>query len=199
MKPLLLTVMTGVAAAATTAGVLLYVLPGQRTAATAPQVSSRTASQPSSTPAVAPPAPVAVPAPARQVAPQPVYTAPVRTIVRYVQKPAPVLSPYQGTVIAVRVVHVAGSVSPGGAILGGLAGAVVGHQIGNGRGQTVATVAGAIGGAFLGNHIGEQVSGHKVYDIVVRRDTGGRVQIEQRHPLAIGQRVRLVRGKAIAD
>lgn len=185
MKPLLLTVVTGVAAAATTAGVLLYVLPGQRAAATAPQPS--------------PPVPVvSSQRPARRLAPAPVY-APPPSVAQYAPRPAAVLSPYQGTVVAVRIVHVAGSVSPGGAILGGLAGAVVGHQIGNGRGQTVATVAGAIGGALLGNHIGEQVSGHKVYDIVVRRDTGGQVQIEQRRYVAIGQRVRLVRGRAVPD
>ncbi len=190
MKPLLLTVMTGITAAATTAGVLLYVLPGQRGVATA------TASHAS------PQAPtVRGPGPARPVvpAPAPVYATPSPSVAQYTPRPAPIRSPYQGTVVAVRVVHVAGSVSPGGAILGGLAGAVVGHQIGNGRGQTVATVAGAIGGAFLGNHIGEQVSGHKVYDIVVRRDTGGQVQIEQRRYVAIGQRVRLVRGRAVPD
>lgn len=186
MKPLLLTVMTGIAAAATTAGVLLYVLPGQRGVATASQA--------------APQVPVArSPGPARPLVPAPVYAAPSPGVAQYTPRPAAVLSPYQGTVVAVRVVQVAGSVSPGGAILGGLAGAVVGHQIGNGRGQTVATVAGAIGGAFLGNHIGEQISGHKVYDIVVRRDTGGQVQIEQRRYVAIGRRVRLVRGRAVPD
>lgn len=188
MKPLLLTVVTSVAAAATTAGVLLYVLPGQRTAAIAPQT--------------APQRPVArtpEPLPSRRLVPRPVYVSPVQRTVQYTSRPAPVLSPYQGTVIAERIVHVGGPVSPGGAILGGLAGAVVGHQIGNGRGQTVATVAGAIGGALLGNHIGEQVSGHKAYDVVVRRDTGGQVRIEQRRYVAIGQRVRLLRGQAIPD
>lgn len=186
MKPLLLTVVTGIAAAATTAGVLLYVLPGQRGVATASQASPEVPAARSSRPA-------------RAVAPAPVYAVAPPSVAQPAPQPAVVLSPYQGTVIAVRVVHVAGSVSPGGAILGGLAGAVVGHQIGNGRGQTVATVAGAIGGAFLGNHIGEQVSGHKVYDIVVRRDTGGQVQVEQRRYVAIGQRVRLVRGRAVPD
>lgn len=195
MKPLLLTVVTGVAAAAATAGVLLYVLPGQRAGVSAPQAVPQKSSQKSS------PAPlVSRSAPrARRLTDAAASPYPPESAAHVLPTPAPVLSPYQGTVIAVRVVHVSSPVSPGAAILGGIAGAVVGHQIGNGRGQTVATVAGAIGGAFLGNHIGEQVSGHKVYDIVVRRDAGGRVQVEQRRYVAPGQRVRLVRGRAIPD
>jgi uncharacterized protein YcfJ len=44
--------------------------------------------------------------------------------------------------------------SPGGAILGGIAGAVVGSRFGGGHGRDAATVAGAIGGAMAGDRLG---------------------------------------------
>ena len=40
-----------------------------------------------------------------------------------------------------------------GTILGGAAGAAVGHQIGGGSGKDAATAAGAIGGAYVGNKV----------------------------------------------
>src|SRR5512141_2852889 len=46
------------------------------------------------------------------------------------------------------------------------AGAVLGHQIGGGTGNTVATIAGAVGGAVVGNEIEKNnnanVSGYRV-------------------------------------
>lgn len=44
--------------------------------------------------------------------------------------------------------------NPGGAILGGIAGAVVGSRFGGGHGRDAATVAGAIGGAMAGDRLG---------------------------------------------
>ncbi|TAN04909.1 MAG: glycine zipper 2TM domain-containing protein [Rhodanobacteraceae bacterium] len=41
----------------------------------------------------------------------------------------------------------------GGAVAGGLIGALAGHMIGGGKGKTLATVAGAAGGAFAGHEI----------------------------------------------
>jgi len=40
-----------------------------------------------------------------------------------------------------------------GTVLGAIAGGVIGHQIGSGRGNDVATAAGAIGGGIAGNRI----------------------------------------------
>jgi uncharacterized protein YcfJ len=40
-----------------------------------------------------------------------------------------------------------------GSVLGAIAGGVVGHQVGSGRGNDVATAAGAIGGGIAGNRI----------------------------------------------
>src|SRR5262245_35246392 len=40
-----------------------------------------------------------------------------------------------------------------GAAIGAIAGGVLGHQVGSGRGNTAATVAGAIGGGLLGHQV----------------------------------------------
>lgn len=43
--------------------------------------------------------------------------------------------------------------SAGGAIIGGIAGALLGNQVGGGSGRSVATAAGAIGGALVGDRV----------------------------------------------
>lgn len=43
-----------------------------------------------------------------------------------------------------------------GAVLGGIAGGLLGHQVGGGRGKTAATIVGALGGAMVGRNVGEQ-------------------------------------------
>ncbi len=46
-----------------------------------------------------------------------------------------------------------GKGSGAGAVIGGIAGAVIGRQIGGGSGRDLATAAGAIGGAVVGNNV----------------------------------------------
>ena len=196
MKPVTMAMLAGAGAAAVTAGVLIWVVPHlQRPTPPAQPVNPVVAQAPAAprmAPAPPAPRPLAAPVPAVAAAPYPPAYAP--------RAPARARrSPYQGTVVSVRTVYVGDSVSPGGVLLGGIAGAVIGHQVGNGNGRTAATVAGAIGGALLGNHIGEQVTRRKMYDIVVRRDTGGRVTLEQSRYVPPGQRVRLANGQAIPD
>lgn len=41
----------------------------------------------------------------------------------------------------------------GGAVLGGVAGALLGNQVGNGHGREAATALGAVVGAFTGDHV----------------------------------------------
>jgi uncharacterized protein YcfJ len=43
-----------------------------------------------------------------------------------------------------------------GAVIGGIAGGLIGHQFGSGSGNTAATIAGALGGAAVGNEIGRR-------------------------------------------
>ena len=50
----------------------------------------------------------------------------------------------------------AGGNQTAGAVIGGIAGGLIGHQIGSGRGNTAATIAGALGGAAVGNEIGRR-------------------------------------------
>jgi outer membrane lipoprotein SlyB len=83
-----------------------------------------------------------------------------------------------------------------GAILGGVAGAVIGHQIGGGSGNTVATIAGAVGGALVGNRI-ENANGRDRYRVTVRLDNGARLEITEvgEGELRVGDRVRVVNNR----
>lgn len=80
----------------------------------------------------------------------------------------------------------------GGAVVGGL----LGHQVGGGHGQQIATVLGAIGGAVAGNQIEGNVRATHSYNIVVRLDNGKTRTV---HQSAVpgwrqGDRVRVVNG-----
>jgi uncharacterized protein YcfJ len=57
----------------------------------------------------------------------------------------------------------------GGMIIGGIAGGLLGNQVGGGSGKTLATVAGAAGGAYAGKKIAER-SGKTKYQVTVRMD-----------------------------
>ena len=83
-----------------------------------------------------------------------------------------------------------------GTVIGGLAGGVLGHQIGSGRGNTAATIAGAIGGAVVGNEIEKKQGQATRYRITVRLDSGSLLIVEDRHNLnlRVGDRVRIEDG-----
>ncbi|MGH8253121.1 MAG: glycine zipper 2TM domain-containing protein [Steroidobacteraceae bacterium] len=87
-----------------------------------------------------------------------------------------------------------------GAVAGGLAGLVVGNQIGGGNGKTVAKIAGAAGGAYLGNKVEKKVRGTTHYDIKVRLDNGTETTISQINAptLAVGAPVQIVSGTVVA-
>ena len=84
-----------------------------------------------------------------------------------------------------------------GTLIGGIAGGVIGHQIGSGRGKTAATIAGAIGGAVVGNEI-EKKQGQTTprYRISVRLDSGSTLIVEETRDLnlRVGDRVRIEDG-----
>ena len=77
-----------------------------------------------------------------------------------------------GTVSDVRTVKVKGEGTGVGAVAGGVLGAVVGHQIGGGRGKDVATIAGAAGGAYAGHQVEKNVRSKTQYQVVVTLDNG---------------------------
>jgi outer membrane lipoprotein SlyB len=90
-----------------------------------------------------------------------------------------------------------------GAILGGIVGAVAGHEISDKTGgskgnQNVSAAAGAVGGAVAGNAIQKRVTGD-TYDIHVQMDNGRTVVINQRDLAGIRENtyVRVVNGRVI--
>ena len=90
-----------------------------------------------------------------------------------------------------------------GAILGGIVGAVAGHEISDHTGgskgnRNIAAVAGAAAGAVAGNKIQQNVTGNS-YDIQVRMDDGRVVVVNQRDLNGIRESsyVRVVNGRVI--
>jgi outer membrane lipoprotein SlyB len=102
-----------------------------------------------------------------------------------------------GRVSAVRTIHHQGEGSGIGAVAGGVTGAVVGKQFGNGRGQTAMTVAGAVGGALLGNHIEKEKRSTTSYQVVVHFDDGTShsYNFQNRPQWQSGDRVRVSNGE----
>ena len=75
-----------------------------------------------------------------------------------------------GTVTAVREVEVKGDPNGVGAVGGGVAGAVLGHNIGDHN--KLVTILGAAGGALLGNQIEKQAKATKHWELTVNFDDG---------------------------
>lgn len=105
-----------------------------------------------------------------------------------------------GEVINIEAIRRQGEGSGLGAVAGGLAGALLGKQVGNGNGQKVATVAGAIGGAYAGNQIEKNAKSDTDYRVTVRY-TDGTTQsfmFEEQPAWRIGDDVRVENGRMVA-
>jgi outer membrane lipoprotein SlyB len=116
--------------------------------------------------------------------------------------PAP--ARYQGTgelpryadarVVDIQVVRGSGGrTSGGGAVAGAIVGGVLGHQVGSGRGNDVATVAGALGGALAGNEIERRRDPDDYYRVTVEFPDRRIATFSQDslHGVRIGDRVRI--------
>ena len=68
-----------------------------------------------------------------------------------------------------------------GTIGGGVAGALLGHQVGGGTGKDVATIAGAAGGAYAGYKTEEKLRSAKTWTVTVKMDNGEQRAIEFDH------------------
>lgn len=80
-------------------------------------------------------------------------------------------------------------VTPGMAI-GGVAGGLLGNQVGGGSGKTAATVLGAAGGAYAGHAIEKnRAQQHTAYVMRIRMQDGSMRTVEQRVALKKGSRV----------
>ncbi len=83
-----------------------------------------------------------------------------------------------------------------GAVVGGVAGAALGHTIGGGSGRDVATVLGGVAGAAVGSQVGRNASGTTTtpsYRVTVQSDQGGAYTYEvgAAGELKVGDRVRV--------
>src|SRR5215813_8056186 len=110
--------------------------------------------------------------------------------------PAPAACASCGVVDSVKYVEQKGQGSGAGAIAGGVAGGVLGHQIGSGRGNTVATIAGAGVGAYAGNQVEKNVKKKKYWAVAIRMDNGTTRNFTYTNQPAVheGERVKLIDG-----
>ncbi|HXS54259.1 MAG TPA: glycine zipper 2TM domain-containing protein [Usitatibacter sp.] len=99
-----------------------------------------------------------------------------------------------GSVVNLRKIEKEGEASGAGAVIGGIAGGVLGHQIGSGRGNTVATVAGAAGGAYAGHEIEKNRNKTVTYQVVVKMEDGRTRYFDYREPTSfhMGDPVKIV-------
>jgi len=106
-----------------------------------------------------------------------------------------------GRVVAIDVVRGQGHTSGGGAIAGAIVGGVLGHQVGSGRGNDVATAAGAIGGAVAGNEIEKRRNDDEYYRVTVQLRDGREASFTQPSldGLRVGDRVRVTEGRLYRD
>lgn len=101
-----------------------------------------------------------------------------------------------GVVEAINVIEVKGEGSYLGKIAGGLAGAILGNQIGHGTDNKVATIAGAAGGAYVGNEVEKRAKTTKHYEVIARLDNGGTqaITFSEPPPFAVGARIKAENG-----
>lgn len=193
-------------------GVLTGVIPSSFGTATTPppviQPASETTvvpsvpQEPAATASTAAPAPTARPAPAKPPVAKAAKPAPTRTAAAAnAEQPLPaapvaVICKNCGAIESIREIAHDGDGSGLGAVAGGVVGAVLGNQVGGGRGKSAATLLGGIGGAVAGHQIEKSQKKRFTYEIVVRFDDGtSQVLTQETAPSwRLGDRVKLVNG-----
>ena len=107
-----------------------------------------------------------------------------------------------GTIVAIRSVRIqtnansdgassTGLGSIGGAVIGGL----LGHTVGGGKGNKLATGAGAVAGAVVGSKVQNDLSSVTGVELEIKRENGTTVAVVQKAPankFYIGQSVKLI-------
>lgn len=117
--------------------------------------------------------------------------------VEQAQPAAPAVCNECGVVASINAVkEKAASGSGAGAVIGAIAGGVIGHQFGGGSGKDVATAAGAIGGGFAGNEVEKRVRATTYYAVGVNMENGSfqTVNVADASAISVGSRVRVVGG-----
>ena len=104
-----------------------------------------------------------------------------------------------GSVVDLKTVTQKGESSGAGAVLGGIAGGVLGHQVGSGRGNTAATVVGAAGGAYVGNEVEKNRNTKTKYVVYVKMEDGAMRNFTYSNPTSyrIGDKVKIVDHKLV--
>ncbi len=110
--------------------------------------------------------------------------------------PAPVVCNECGTVASVEPVKERGEGSGAGAVLGAIAGGVIGHQFGGGKGKDVATAGGAVLGGVAGHQAEKSIRSTTHYVIGVNMDNGSFQTVSVPDPAGIspGAKVRVSGG-----
>lgn len=104
-----------------------------------------------------------------------------------------------GKVTSVVLGEKAGEGSALGVIAGGVAGALLGNQVGSGHGRQLATVAGAAGGAYAGKKIEEKAKSTKQWTVHVQYDNGQQASFNFDHDpkMLSGDRVQHTNGTLV--
>lgn len=115
--------------------------------------------------------------------------------------PPPQICENCGTVQSVNLVVDQSNDSGVGAVGGALAGGVLGHQMGKGKGKQAMTVLGAIGGALAGNAVEKDVRKSQHYDVLVRLDNGATqtFKFPTQPGYGVGQHVKVEGGQLVAN
>lgn len=94
-----------------------------------------------------------------------------------------------GTVDSIRTMQMTGEAT----------GAMVGHQLGRGNGDSVMTILGAAGGAFAGNEIERNTKKEYAYRVTIRMDDGSfrTVSLPSVPAFSVGDKVRVVEGRLV--
>ncbi|HSW19848.1 MAG TPA: glycine zipper 2TM domain-containing protein [Ramlibacter sp.] len=83
-----------------------------------------------------------------------------------------------GRVLSINQIDKPGDGSAVGLIAGGVAGALLGRQMGGGTGKDLATLAGAAGGAFAGREVEKRVNSQKLWSVSVQYPHGDTASYE---------------------
>jgi outer membrane lipoprotein SlyB len=104
-------------------------------------------------------------------------------------------------VLSVHVSEKAGEGSALGVIAGGVAGALLGNQVGSGHGRQLATVAGAAGGAYAGNKVEEKMKSTKQWTVQVQYEDGKQASFHFDHDpgLMSGDHVKNANGSIVRN
>ncbi|TAM05832.1 MAG: glycine zipper 2TM domain-containing protein [Paraburkholderia sp.] len=159
---------------------------------TTPGVVRQDAHQPSDTQALARQEPVRhVHAAQTALAPRHAHASTYRGTTEPTALRQAAVDPNSGSVVAISPIQAPEPTTGIGAVGGAVAGGLLGNQIGQGRGRTLATIAGAIGGGLAGNGIEHEVRRSTTYQVQVRMADGSyrSFTYSTQPQLVVGERV----------